>query len=400
MAFWKQAVIAAMLVVGVFFAFGRFYPGAGEALARLGLDPALIAIATGGSGETGGEQAAQGQRGPAGAPAGQRPGGPRGGASETLVEIVPVRTAKINDRVNAIGDGAALRSVSVVPLSAGVIMEVAVSAGDKVEVGQVLARLDSEAEEVARDRAELALQTAREKLARTERLASSRAATEVAVSDARVEVATAELALRDAALDLSRRAITAPIAGIAGIVQVEPGSYVTTQTQIATIDDRSKVIVDFWVPERFAGLVRKGQEVQASPIALPDRRFSGEVDAVGSRIERESRTLQIRALIDNPEDVLRPGMSFRVEMAFPGEEFPAVDPLAIQWSSDGAFVWKVQDGKAQRTSVRIVQRNSDSVLVQAALSPGEQVVTEGVQSLREGSALRIAGQEAAQGPRS
>jgi len=419
MAFWKQSALALLLIAVAFLAFARLYPEADKALASLGMEPAMVRLATGagadkdagpqaardganrgpgnqGQGQAQGQAQTQGQ-GPA---QGQRQGqGPGQRQTETLVQTDAVRLAKINDRITAIGDGAALRSVVVVPLSSGIVTEVTVSAGARVEKGDVLARLDSGAEEVARDRAKLAVQTARNKLDRTQRLASSRAATEVAVADAEVEVATAELELREAELALERRSVVAPISGIVGIVAVEPGAFVTTQTEIATIDDRSQIIVDFWVPERFAASIQPGQEIKAAPVALPGERFQGSVEAVGSRIERESRTLQIRALIENPEDVLRPGMSFRVEMAFPGDEFPSVNPLAIQWSSSGPFVWKVQEGKAQRTAVRVVQRNSDAVLVQAALTPGEEVVTEGVQSLREGSALRIAGSGAANRPR-
>jgi RND family efflux transporter MFP subunit len=183
----------------------------------------------------------------------------------------------------------------------------------------------------------------------------------------------------------------APFDGIVGIVQVEPGDYVTTQSQIVTLDDRSQILVDFWVPERFAGAIKSGQPVEAIAIALPGKVFFGSVAAVASRIDRESRTLQVRAKFDNGRDELRPGMSFKVTMKFAGDSFPAVDPLAIQWSSSGAYVWKEQGGVAVKTPVRIVQRNSDWVLVDGQLTSGEPLVIEGVQSLREGTRIRVAG---------
>ena len=174
-------------------------------------------------------------------------------------------------------------------------------------------------------------------------------------------------------------------------MQVEDGDYVTTQSAIATLDDRSKILIDFWVPERFAGLIKPGQPVEAIAIALPGKEFSGSVAAVASRVDRDSRTLQIRAQIDNERDELRPGMSFKVSMRFAGDTFPAVNPLAIQWSSSGAFVWKEREGVAVKTPVRVVQRNSDWVLVDGELTDGEPLVIEGVQSLREGMRVRIAG---------
>ncbi len=80
-------------------------------------------------------------------------------------------------------------------------------------------------------------------------------------------------------------------------------------------------------------------------------------------------------------------------MLFPGETYPAVSPLAVLWGSDGAFVWKVSDGKVERVPVRIIQRNTETVLVDASIASGDMVVTEGVQSVRAGSEVRIAGQD-------
>jgi hypothetical protein len=88
-------------------------------------------------------------------------------------------------------------------------------------------------------------------------------------------------------------------------------------------------------------------------------------------------------------------MAFEVELMFPGETLPSVDPLAVQWSSEGAFVWAVREGKAARVPVTIRQRNADSVLVAADLAPGERVIVEGVQMLRQGSDVRISAPQAA-----
>ena len=65
--------------------------------------------------------------------------------------------------------------------------------------------------------------------------------------------------------------------------------------------------------------------------------------------------------------MLRAGMSFQVAMRFAGDTYPSVDPLSVQWGADGAFVWAIKDGKAKRTPVRIIQRNTESVLVEADL---------------------------------
>src|SRR5690606_4256054 len=132
-----------------------------------------------------------------------------------------------------------------------------------------------------------------------------------------------------------------------------------------------------------------GTPVTTTAVALPGEQLAGEVTAVDNRIDPASRTLKVQAEIPNESGRLRPGMSFSVSLGFPGEEFPAVDPLSIQWSADGAYVWKYAEGKVDRVLVQIIQRNSDGVLVKGDIAPGDQVVTQGVQQLTAGASVRL-----------
>ncbi len=235
------------------------------------------------------------------------------------------------------------------------------------------------------------MQDTQSKYDRSKSLRASNTTSAVALADAEVALSNAKLELRDAELALQRRSIVAPIDGIIGIVPVEVGNYVNAQTTIAMIDDRSSILVDFWVPERFAEAVKVGNDVSATPVANIKQALKGTVSAVDNRIDDKSRTMWVQASIPNPNDALRAGMSFKVEMAFPGDTYPAVSPLAIQWGADGAFIWAVDNGKAKRVPVRIIQRNTENVLVDADIPTGMLVVTEGVQSVREGDNVRIAG---------
>jgi RND family efflux transporter MFP subunit len=192
---------------------------------------------------------------------------------------------------------------------------------------------------------------------------------------------------------LQRRSIVAPIAGTVGILPISAGNYVTSQSAIATLDDRSSILVDFLVPERFAAAVKVGAQLLAMPIANPNNAYTGTVSAIDNHIDEASRTLLVKAKIANPADSLRAGMSFQITMRFPGETYPAVSPLAILWGSDGAYVWQVKDGKAKRVAVRIIQRNTETVLIDAPIEDGDMVVTEGTQSVSEGGEVRIAGEE-------
>ncbi len=399
MAFWKQLSLSFLVIAAGVLLWVWFVPGADGVLRRMGVPEGMIALvapvgqesATAGAGGLAAgsaQQQAQGQAPRQGEGAGSR----RGGAATTLVVVQAVTLGKVNDRLSALGTGDAIQSVTVMPQVSGTLAEIAIKSGDRVEKGQVIARLESEEQRIARDQAQVALKSATEKNELYANLKS--AVSRIDAFDAAIALEAAELALASADLEFKRREIVAPITGVAGIVTVNPGDNVTTSTAIATLDDRSELLVDFWVPERFAPVVKVGQPLTATPVARPGKLYEGSVEAVDNRIDEASRTLRIRARIGNENDDLRAGMAFTVVMSFDGERYPAVDPLSVQWDSDGSFVWRVTDGKAEKVAVRIVQRNPDAVLVEAELAEGDRVVTEGIQRVRAGRPVEVLGDEA------
>ncbi len=367
------ASLAILAVAGVAWLF--FVPGAPETLARVG-----VVLPFGPAPQ------AEAARGPGG-PGDPRPGGFAGRATNVVTSAVTMAT--INDTLNAIGEGSPARSVTVMAASGGTLAEVLVRPGQMVEAGDVIARFDSAAEQIEHDRAMLAAEDAAAALARTTGLASSNVVAGSALAAAELANANAQLALRNAELALERRTITSPIAGSIGLIRVTPGNYVGAQTAVTTVDDNSAILIDFWVPERYAAQLRVGMPVTVAAVALPGRTFTGDISVIDNRIDPASRTLQVQAEIPNSDNALRAGMSFSVALDFPGEQYPAVNPLAILWSAEGSYVWKYEDGKASRVMAEIVQRNSDGVLVRADLEPGDAIITEGILQLSEGMAVNV-----------
>lgn len=312
---------------------------------------------------------------------------------QLTVVVKPVEEGKINDRLRAIGDGDAIRSVGITPLVSGQIAELRVKPGQRVKAGEVIARLDDAVEKVAVQQAKVALQATEAKLSRNEDL--KKIISQAEYQDAQSAVESARLAVSATEIALERRQVHAPIDGIAGIVSIDVGDYVTVSTPLVTIDDRSRLIVDFWVPERFTGLLREGQVVEARPIARPGKSYPGTIAAIDNRIDPASRTLHVRAEIENEGDMLRAGQSFEVVLNLPGDNWPSVSPLAIQWDSDGSYVWRVdKDNKIERVAAAIIQRNPDDVLVDAKIVPGDRVVIEGLQRLRNDATVKIVGEKA------
>ncbi|MFN3953269.1 MAG: efflux RND transporter periplasmic adaptor subunit [Pararhodobacter sp.] len=372
-----QAVMVVLLCGGAVVLWALWVPASHPLLARAGLGEPLARIGIAITTDTDIE-------------GGAARGGPPGGFGRGALSVVtaPVVLAELNDRVAAIGTGEALRSVELLPEVSGRVAELHVASGEHVEAGALIARLDDAAERIALDRAEILLDEARNTAARLERLQTTGTATEVQIREAALAVRTAELGLRQAEFDLARRQIVAPIAGWIGILEAEIGAQVGPGTVLGRIDDRSRILIDFSVPERLVGRIAPGDALDVAPLARPEANLSGRVRAVDSRVDQASRSLRVLAEIANPDDTLRAGMAFSIALSFPGEPMPAVDPLSIQWGNEGAFVWVVREGRVARVPVRILQRSEGLVLLRAELAPGERVVREGVQSLREGSEVR------------
>lgn len=383
----RQIIVSLIVLVAAFFGWLFFVPDAAPTLARYG-----VALPFGPTAEA--AQAAPGaepRRGPGGGPGG--PGGGRFGGANRNASVItqPVGVARINDSLTAIGEGIAAHSATVTTPSGGTLVALDVAPGDTVAAGAVVGQLDAEAEEIALDKARLAVTDAEATLKRTTELARTNSATAVAVSTAQLALDTANLELRNAELALKRRSITAPIAGTIGLMQVTPGNYVANNVGVTTVDDTSDIKVTFWVPERYAAQIRLGMPVEASAVALPGRSFTGEISALDNRIDSASRTLEVQATIPNDSQDMRAGMSFSVTMRFPGQDFPAVNPLAIQWSAEGSYVWRLEDGKARKVMTRIIQRNSDGVLVDGDLAEGQPIITEGVLQVQEGMEVTVLG---------
>ncbi len=308
-------------------------------------------------------------------------------APATLVLVEALALAEDRVVVRAVGTGEALRSAAIHPAVAGEVVDVAFEAEQRVEKGAVLLRLDDEHQQLAVRLTEVALGEATREVARVEKLATAGHVSQVALETARAALQSATLRLHQAKADLDDRTVTAPFAGIIGLTDIDIGDRVTDETVIATLDDRSTILVDFSLPEDFASRVRVGDRILVRPWTMPEAEIVGTIQATGSRIDPTSRSLRVRAQVPNPDDTIRPGTSFEVEIAFTGRAHPRVREVAVLWSRDGAYLWRANQGMAEKVFVTLVRRDGGWILVDGPLAAGDLVVVEGVQGLRAGQAF-------------
>lgn len=368
------AVILGIVAVAVPVS-ARFVPGTRPWLDGAGLLSPLVAA---------GIVPAETERGPG------EPGQGGGSGRATAVIALPVETQPLRDTVSSIGSARGIQAVTLSFERSGRLGAILVAPGERVEAGQVIAELDAETARLALERAQLVLADRQKTVDRLGQLVGSGATTALQRQDAELALRTAELELKTAERDLADHRLTAPIAGYVGLIEAQVGDLVTPTTAMTRIEDRSSLLLDFRVPERIAALVKPGDTIRATAVSTAGQPIEGRITAVDNRVDDASRTLRVQAAIDNPDDQLRAGMAFRIDLDFTGASYPAVDPLAIQWGAEGPFVWIVRDTKADRVPIRILQRNAGSVLVEASFQPGDLVVTEGVQNLRPGAEVSVA----------
>jgi membrane fusion protein (multidrug efflux system) len=315
-------------------------------------------------------------------------------AAATPVVVAETQAATDNVVVDVVGSGIAAASVTLYPAVAEEVKRVLFTAGQQVKKDQLLIQLEDRDEQLAVKLAKARLDGAQQLLNRYQRAQGSGAVAANALDEAEVAHRQAEIELEMAQEQLRQRSIRAPFAGVVGIAQVDPGDRVGPDTALTTLDDRTSLSIAFQVPEPFLARLEQGRTLNLTTVAFPDRQFEGKITHIDSRIDPQTRTLTVRATVPNKQDLLRPGMSFRIRLALPGEPVIRVPELAVQWAREGAHVWIVRDGQSVRVPVQVVRRMEGSVLAKGDMRAGEVVVVEGVQRLRPGRRVRVIQSEA------
>ena len=310
---------------------------------------------------------------------------------ERSVRLVPHQVAYSTEtvRVEAVGTARARASATIQAEVAGEVTEVTFTSGDKVQAGEVLVRLESRAEQLAVAQAEVARKDAQRLIDRYNSVSTPGviAGNELDRAEAAIDAAEIELDIAQDALN--RRVVRAPFSGHVGLTDIDPGARITPDTVITRLDDREVLFVDFPVPEQTFGKIDAGDVFEVEPFSDPDATYQAEVRTLDSAIDATTRAFTVRTAIDNEDDRLRPGMSFRIGFDLPGASYPTVPEASIVWGGDGAFVWAVRDGQATRVPVTIVSRKEGRVLVKGDLSEGSWIVEEGVQKVRQGAPVEM-----------
>ncbi|MCC7325210.1 MAG: efflux RND transporter periplasmic adaptor subunit [Burkholderiales bacterium] len=376
----KKAVAVVTIVAFVSFAAGGGY-WYGKSTSPAG----------GGAGAPGAGGVAGGSDG-AGRQAKGGAGGPGAGAPMVAVEVAPVVAAAMPQIITAVGSLRSDESVTLRPETAGRISAITFKEGQRVTKGTPLVKLDAAIPQAEYQQARANLTLARSKFDRAVDLANRNYISGQAKDEAENNFKVAQAAVALAEAKLAKTDIRAPFSGIIGLRSVSIGDYVKEGADLVNLEAIDPLKVDFRIPETFLRMVQAGQSLEVSLDALPGKTFDGRVIAINPLIDAAGRSVVIRAQVRNQDTTLRPGMFARVRLITREQSDALVVPeQALVPLGTEQFVFRVVDGKVARIKVQTGQRRDGKVEIVAGLAAGDIIVTAGQLKIRDGVAVRVAG---------
>ncbi|MCH8685444.1 efflux RND transporter periplasmic adaptor subunit [Pedomonas mirosovicensis] len=303
----------------------------------------------------------------------------------------PATMRRFVDAIEAVGTANARESVVISANVTERVKALHFHDGQAVKKGQILAELSLSEETADLAEAQARLKEAQLQLERVQQLAERGYATRANLDQRIAERDAAEATMQSIQARIDDRIIRAPFSGIAGLRNVSPGIIVTAGTPLVEISDISTIKLDFTIPEAYLSQVDVGQQVQARVSAFNNQLFTGRITAIDPQVDPVTRSASVRALIDNPDLKLKPGMLMTVGIIREQRDALAVPELAVVGEGREKYVYTVnEDGRTvSRTRVLTGERQPGYVEVTAGLQPGDLVVSEGVVKLRDGSPIKL-----------
>ena len=313
-----------------------------------------------------------------------------GGGGPVGVVVSPVRATTVVDRAESVGTVRSRDAVVITTKVAGMVTNIRFQEGQRVREGDQLVDLDAAALRAELDQARALFDDARSQLVRARGLQPGQTIAAQRLETLEALTRQAEGRVRQAEARLQEMRVLAPFDGRVGLRQVSLGALIQPGTVVTTLDDISRVRVEFSVPEVNIARVRQGSSVVARSSAFGDRRFDGRVAVIDTRIDTATRTMRVISEFDNPDEILKPGLFMTVEVEMERRENAlvvaeeALDPIG-----DRNFVYVIRDNRARRVEVRLGQRLRGEVEVLSGLAAGDPVVVRGIQRLRNDAPVRV-----------
>ncbi|MEO0436720.1 MAG: efflux RND transporter periplasmic adaptor subunit [Pseudomonadota bacterium] len=301
------------------------------------------------------------------------------------VTLVTVDTYPYQDTIPALGTLQAWESIDITASVSQLVASIQFEDGQRVTRGETLATLRQEAEQSTLRELRARLKDAQREVTRLADLARRNQVAQTDLDSANTEVEVIRHQISEVSARIADRTIVAPFDGVLGLREVSEGALVETGQRLTTLDDISKMRLQFSVPARYLAMLKPGMPVSATTAAFPGE-FSGEITAVDSRIDPVARSVTARAVLPNEDGRLRPGLLMELVLAGDATEVLMVPEESVQSRAARHYVWEVSGDLATRREVLIRDRRPGWVIIAEGVSPGQEIVKDGLVRLSGNSA--------------
>lgn len=312
------------------------------------------------------------------------------GSKALSVEANRAENIWLSQTITSTGSLLPAEEVTLRAEQAGRILSIGFEEGAEVKQGELLFLVDDREYQAQRDKLKIQLKLAELDHQRNEELIKLEAVSqaELDATENKVLELKSELSLLQAKIDKCR--ITAPFSGRAGLRYVSPGSFVQVGENLGSLVQVKPLKLEFEVPELFASSIEKGQEIKFRLDENPDT-FKAKVYATEQSLNRQSRNLKVRALVENPGARFVPGSFVSLSVAIAeAKEAIYVPAESVVPVLNGQQVWVVRGGKLSPQAVSIGRRTSQAVQVTQGLQAGDTVLCTGLLQARPGKEVSIA----------
>jgi membrane fusion protein (multidrug efflux system) len=303
-------------------------------------------------------------------------------------------------QLEAVGSVRAVNGANLSAQVAGTVSAIHFQSGSDAKKNDLLLELMAEDDIAHLDALKATASLAKITYERDSTLLKTKAVSEQTVDTDKGNLMNAEaLAAQQQAL-VDYKFIRAPFSGRIGIRQVDLGQYLAAGTTIVTLQQLDPIYIDFYVPQQALAQIKVGQVVSGKVDTFPDQTSVGKISAINSLVDTTTRNVQIRATMQNKDDLMLPGMfaTVNISTSVP-QHYVTLPQTAVAYNSYGNIVYLVDDkGKdangqpqlvARQTFVTTGATRGDQVAVLSGVKDGDVVVTAGQIKLRDGTPLKV-----------
>lgn len=315
-----------------------------------------------------------------------------------------VTTAKIGqqewfDALHSVGTVKAVNGIALTSQVAGVVTKTDFQSGEQAHQGDLLIQLDDKEDRAGLQALTAAAHLANQDFNRVTRLYKKGSVSKAKLDQARSQrdQAKAQMAAQQARVNYKN--IKAPFDGQLGIRLVDLGQFVSPGTPLVMLQSISPIYVNFSLPEQDLSKIKDGLEVSVTLDSAPGISFKGTINAIDPGVDPDTRNVNVQAVFDNVDRLMRPGMFAAVDIALPGSRQLMVIPgTAVKFNPYGDSVFVVThetNDEGEKTSkvvnrfVKLGQKRGDVVVVLKGLEVGDEVVTSGLLKLRNNAAVEV-----------